>query len=306
MRALKIAGWVLLGIVSVLVLAMLLVAWLVDPNDYKDDIAQAVKEKTGRDLKLEGDLDLSVFPWLALELGPAELGNPQGFGPGPFVSVNKVDVGVRLFPLLRGQLQVRRLTLDGLQLNLVKDAQGRSNWQDLTEEAPQPATESASDTGLPDIAGLMIKESALDYRDLGTGSHLRLRDLGVETGRLRDGEPFEVDLGFELDQGEGSVATLFKLSSEATLDTRGKRYAFKEFALDVLRRAADKDDKELPIAIRLPTLEADLAQQTLTAPQFTLKLPAAELNGTLSGTQILDAPAFTGTVALVPVSPREL
>jgi AsmA protein len=307
MRALKIAGWVLLGIVGALVLTMVLVAWLVDPNDYKDDIAQAVKEKTGRDLKLEGDLELSVFPWLALELGPAELGNPAGFGPGPFVSVKKVDVGVRLIPLVRGQLQVRRLTLEGMQLNLVKDEQGRTNWQDLTEESAPPAAETeATGGGLPDIAGVAIKDSSLDYRDLGSGSHYRLRDLTVETSRLREREPFDVDFAFVLDEGEGTAATQLKLSTEATLDTLGKRYAFKDFALDVVKQPAEKDAKELPIQIRMPTLEADLAQQTLAAPQYTLRIPGAELGGSLSGKQIVDALALTGTVALGPVSPREL
>ena len=306
MRALKVAGWVLLGLLGVFVLATVLVAWLVDPNDYKDDIARAVKEETGRDLKLEGDLDLSVFPWLALELGPAELGNPEGFGPGPFVSVSKVDVGVRLFPLLRGQMQVRRLTLEGLVLNLVKDAQGRTNWQDLTEPASPEPTETESAGGLPDIAGLTIKESSLDYRDLGTGSHWRLRDLFVETGRLREQEPFDIELKFGLDEGEGSATTLVKLKSEATLDTQVERYAFKDLALDAVLQGADNDAKELPIKIKFPTLGIDLAEQTLDAQQFTLSVPAAELNGSLSGKQIVDAPAITGAIALKQMSPREL
>ncbi len=306
MRALKIAGWVLLGVLGVFGLAMVLVAWLVDPNDYKDDIAQAVKEETGRDLKLTGDLDLSVFPWLALELGPAELGNPEGFGPGPFVSVSKVDVGVRLFPLLRGQLQVRRLTLEGLELNLVKDQQGRTNWEDLTEPgSPQP-TETESPGGLPDIAGLTVKKSSLDYRDPGTGSHWRIRDLNVETGRLREGEPFDLELACELDEGEGSGTKRLKLSTEATLDTLAEHYAFRDFVLEAALKGAEQDAKELPIAFKIPALEVDLARQLLEAPQFTLSVAPAELQGSLSGKQIIDAPALTGTIALKQVSPREL
>ncbi|HSD74967.1 MAG TPA: AsmA family protein [Steroidobacteraceae bacterium] len=308
MRGLKILGWSLLGVVGLFVLAMVLVAWLVDPNDYKDEVAAAVKEKTGRDLELEGDLELSVFPWLALELGPARLGNPEGFGPGPFVSFAKADVGVRLFPLLRGQLEVRRLKLEGLQLNLVKNAQGRTNWQDLTEtstsEAVQPA--DAGESTLPDIGGLSIKDSALDYRDLGTSAHWRLRDLNVDTGRLREGDPFDVEMAFTLDQGEGSAATALKLKSEVTLDTQAERYAFKDFDLDATLKAAAKDEKDRHIALQVPAMEADLAQQTLAAPQFSLRAAGAELNGGLSGTQIVDAPALTGTLNLKPVSPREL
>ena len=308
MRALKILGWSLLGVVGLFVLAMALVAWLVDPNDYKDEVAAAVKQETGRDLELEGDLHLSVFPWLALELGPARLGNPEGFGPGPFVSLQKADVGVKLFPLLRGALEVRRLELEGLQLNLVKNEQGRTNWEDLTAESPgaTPAAAESGDGDLPDIAGLSIKDSALDYRDLGTSAHWRLRDLNVDTGRLSEGDPFDVEMAFVLDQGEESAATALKLKSEVTLDTKAERYAFKDLDLEATLKAAGEGSKDRRIAFKVPTLEADLAQQTLAAPQFALQVAGAELNGSLSGIKIVDAPALTGSLALKPVSPREL
>lgn len=307
MRVLKVAGWALLGIAGLLALAMLLVVWLVDPNDYKDEIAAAVKTETGRDLELQGDLELSVFPWLALELGPARLGNPEGFGPGPFVSVEKADVGVRLFPLLRGQLEVRRLRLEGLQLNLVADKQGRTNWQDLTGDAAGTPAEPAEAPGaLPDIAGLTVKDAALDYRDLGAGSHWRLRDLNVDTGRLREGRPFELRVAFTLDQGEASARTALEMKSEVTLDTRNERYAFSELALDATLEAAEKGKNALQLALQVPTLEVDLAQQSLAAPQFAAQVAGADLSGSLAGKQILDAPTLSGTVALKPVSPREL
>jgi AsmA protein len=308
MRALKILGWSLLGVVGLLVLAMLLVTWLVDPNDYKDEVAAAVKKETGRELELQGDLDLSVFPWLALELGPARLGNPEGFGPGPFVSISKADVGVRLFPLLRGRLDVRRLKLEGLELNLVKDEQGRTNWQDLTEKSSTAPAEpaKAGEGSLPDIAGLSIKDSTLDYRDLGTSAHWRLRDLNVDTGRLREGHPFDVEMAFMLDEGEESAATALQLKSEVALDTKAERYAFKNLNLDATLKAAEQGQKDRHIALKMPALEADLAQQTLAAPQFSVHAAGAELSGSLSGAKIIDAPTLTGTLTLKPVSPRDL
>src|SRR4030095_8402013 len=67
MRALKIAGWAILSVVALMVLAGIVVAIFVDPNDYKDDIAKAVHDRTGRDLKLDGKLSLSIFPWLPIQ-----------------------------------------------------------------------------------------------------------------------------------------------------------------------------------------------------------------------------------------------
>ncbi|MEO6185833.1 MAG: AsmA family protein, partial [Steroidobacteraceae bacterium] len=76
MRAFKILGLSIAGLV-VLLLGALLAIWLLfDPNDYKDRITAAVKESTGRTLLLPGELKLSLFPWIAVQTGEASLGNP--------------------------------------------------------------------------------------------------------------------------------------------------------------------------------------------------------------------------------------
>ena len=79
MRNFRLLG-VLAGAIVALLGAVLLGVWLlVNPNAYKGQLAAAVKKSTGRDLQLPGDIKLSVLPWVALELGPASLGNPPGF-----------------------------------------------------------------------------------------------------------------------------------------------------------------------------------------------------------------------------------
>ena len=139
MRALKIAGWVIGGLIALIGVALLLVVLFVDPNDYRDDIAQAVEQRTGRRLTLSGDLKLSVFPWVALDVGPATLGDAPGFGDEPFVSIERARVGVRLLPLLRGDLEVGHVQLEGARIRLVTDSSGRNNWADLGE-SEQPLT----------------------------------------------------------------------------------------------------------------------------------------------------------------------
>jgi uncharacterized protein involved in outer membrane biogenesis len=91
MRALKIAGYVVGGLVALVVIALVLILLFVDPNDYRDDIEQLVERETGRDLTLTGDLKLSVFPWIALELGATSLGDAPGFGDEPFRSPENVS-----------------------------------------------------------------------------------------------------------------------------------------------------------------------------------------------------------------------
>ncbi len=134
MRPLRIVAYVAAGLIGLIVIGLVLVVVFVDPNDYRDDIEKLVEEKTGRELTLSGDLKLSVFPWIALESGPASLGDAPGFGPEPFVSIRDARVGVRLLPLLSGKVEVGNVRLDGARIRLITDENGRNNWADLGEE----------------------------------------------------------------------------------------------------------------------------------------------------------------------------
>src|SRR6202140_3659277 len=100
MRTVKVLAGFAAGIIA-LIMVGLLAVWLpANPNDYKGRIAAAVKESTGRELILKGDLKLSVFPWVALELGPASLGNPPGFGEEAFLKFNHASVRINLWRLV--------------------------------------------------------------------------------------------------------------------------------------------------------------------------------------------------------------
>src|SRR5580698_11467532 len=134
MTKLRFLGFLAVGIVALFGVALVVVWLTVDPNNFKPRIASIVKQSTGRELKLSGDIKLSVFPWVALELGPASLGNPPGFGDEPFLSFSHASVRVRLLPLLRQRLEIARVEVEGLDLRLRKNAAGRGNWQSAEPE----------------------------------------------------------------------------------------------------------------------------------------------------------------------------
>ena len=87
---------ILFGLVALLVLlvviAVVVLPLMVDPNDYKDEIAATVEKQTGRTLKIEGDLALSVFPWLGLDIGPTQLSNAEGFDAPYMARMEAVEV----------------------------------------------------------------------------------------------------------------------------------------------------------------------------------------------------------------------
>ena len=78
--------YIVVGIAAFFVLAAIAVSLFFDPNDYRDQIAEEVRRETGRELVIEGDLGLSVFPRFGIDIGRTTLGNAPGFGSEPFLS----------------------------------------------------------------------------------------------------------------------------------------------------------------------------------------------------------------------------
>ncbi len=199
---------------------------------------------------------------------------------------------------------MRRLRLDGLRVNLIKDQRGHTNWEDLAKSSGTSAP--AQSGGSARIAGLTLKDGALDYRDLGSNSHWRLTNLNASTGSLGGSEPFDLDLAATVDQGERSDATQVKLKTAATLDTQAKRYGAKDLKLDLVQMPTAKRAKERKLSVSMLSIAADLQQQTLDAPQFMVRIAGAELSGTLKGEHIVDKPRFNGTLKLPTTSPRKV
>ena len=79
MKIFKILVWVSLVLIVIVVGGVFAITNLVDPNDYKSKFSEVVKQNTGRDLRMDGDLKFTFFPWLGVETGALSLSNATGF-----------------------------------------------------------------------------------------------------------------------------------------------------------------------------------------------------------------------------------
>jgi len=161
--------------------------WLVDPNRFKSQIEAAVRDRTGREFTLVGDIELGFFPWLSLRTGEGRFGSPPAFGPEPLVSWKSASLGVKLFPLLRGDVIADRIFLSGADLRLVRRADGSANWLGLT--GAEPAGPNAKPTRL-NVDGLQIENSHLLFIDEGAPRRIEIASLNLTTDEISPGEPF--------------------------------------------------------------------------------------------------------------------
>ncbi len=304
-RLIKILLGLVGAVVLLLVLAGLLFSFTYDKEDLKAAIADEVYKQTGRELKIEGALDYSIFPWLAIDVSDLSLGNAPGFGDEPQAKIGNAKAGVALMPLLRKQISIDEVTLDGLQLKLTVNEQGQNNWDDL---ASNKESAEAGDTGSgmfsgKRVAGLKIRDANVEFTDLKTGSHYRLEGFSLETGALGDGRPVPLELKALIEDVTAGNRAGVELSTIAAIDLDAEKYSLSDFELAL---ALDAAGQQHPIRIVAPQFNLDLAAQTLQLETFTLELADLRASGVLSATGILDDPAFEGTLDVAEFSPAEL
>ena len=298
MRAVKIAGIVIGGLFAAIVVALLAVWLFVNPNDYKGRIAQAVKQSTGRDLYLPGDIRLSVFPWIALEFGPASLGSPAGFGAEPFAAVHHAALRVKLLPLLHKQLQIGRVAVDGLDLRLKKNAEGKGNWEDFGQKNSTAPTDAGGGEALQGLAGVLVSNSSIAYQDT------ILEHVNLEIGHVNAQSPVPIKIDLDLITKGDSPPMHMHGQCDATLGVAAKHYRLA--ALQIQGSYPPKPGvAPLPWDLKAPDLSLDLAGQTLAAPNINLQLGAARIQVKVSGSKIADAPSISGSFQLASLALRD-
>jgi AsmA protein len=315
MRALKVAGIVAGAVVGLILLGAVAVLLLVDPNDYRDDIAKIVQDKTGRPLEIRGDLDLKLFPWIAIEINDVSLGNPPGYGEEPFLTVKQANVGVKLMPLLRKQVEVRRVSVDGLAVTLISRSEEENNWKDLSEADDEAPAEPGS-APQARIAGLDVSKSTLLYRDELKKSVTRLSGLTVKTGALGGGEPVDAELAFDYDDGGPRLAHIetrarIVMPAEGSrvevqnLETKADWYGAPEEGAPKPAEGS-KPAEPLALTANAAALVLDTAAETLAPAVLDVKVGPLPLKVSLQGEKLFSEYVVSGKIEVPRNSPRDL
>jgi len=296
-------------VVVLLVIAAIVLPLVYDTEDLKRVLANEVHDRTGREVQIDGELNFSVFPWVAVEVGDLRLGNAEGFGDQPFASIGKARVGVALMPLFRKQITVDEITLDGLVLALAVKPNGQSNWDDLAGSADstkKPADSGQATFSSQRIAGLNIRNTTIELNDQQAGTHYRLSDFSMNTGPIGEGKPVPLELSALLEDLAAKSASDLTLSATAVVDLEQERYVLDEVRCSLTPRQSNGEAGAAAIVMETPRLAADLSAQTMEISRFDLTLANFEATGSLAASRILDHPTFKGSFSSTEFSPARL
>ncbi len=272
----------LIGLAVIVLLVGAVLAYVVatfDPNQYKPQLIQLMKDKQQRTLKLDGDIKLTIFPAIGAKASRISLSEHNS--DKEFAAVEDVRVSLALMPLLARKVVVSEVGLSGVKVTVIKHKDGSTNLDDLIgkgearqeEVKPQETAKPAAPI-LLDVAGIAVEKASLNYRDEGSGASYALNNLNFKTGRIANGVPVKVNFDSAVQTSKPEVDIKVQAGTTLTFDLEKKLFRIEGLDLQVNGKALDISN--------LQVKAEGAASANLTTHEFSasgLKVSASGLKG---------------------------
>ncbi|AMW86396.1 AsmA family protein [Pseudomonas yamanorum] len=308
----KILGLVLLGLLLIIVALGFALTHLFDPNDYKDEIRQIARDKAHIELTLNGDIGWSLFPWLGLELHEASvatLTNPTQ----PFADLQMLGLSVRVLPLLRREVQMSDVRVEGLNLRLNKDVHGHGNWEDIGKNVPDPTTAASAPTvteaATPpkpekppqpirlDIDSLTINNARVEYNDEQTGKQFSAESIQLSAGAVHEGASIPLKLTAFLGTNQPLMRVKTELNGNLRIQRALQRYQFEDMKLSGEATGEPLQGKTVTFSTQGQLL-VDLAANIAEWTNMKLSLNQLRALGELKVNDLDKTPQLNGALSI--------
>ena len=202
-------------VVVALVVGVVVYLTSLDFNDYKPEIIAQAKIHTGRDLVIDGDLELEISLTPAIAVSGVKFANASWGSRPQMASVDRFEARVALLPLISGTVEIKKIVLRGVDVLIETDAKGRANYVFETEDKKssddksKPEERSGSDDSemqLPIIHHVAVEDAKITYKDGVTGQTqiVAVESLSVQGTGAND--PIEMALAAAYNESPLQVA----------------------------------------------------------------------------------------------------
>ena len=320
---LKIMLSIIAALVLLVVLAVCAAVFFINPNNFKPEIIAAVKNKTGRDLGIDGDLKLTVFPSIGVNTGKMTLSNAQGFEAKNIASLEESHINVALLPLLSKEVQVGDIALKGLMLNLTTNQQGVTNWDDLTaKKTPASVTNSTPSTqqiaataavgtaaalSKLSIGNVTLTNTQINWQNQQTGQNYVFKDVSLASSEARFNQPTSINLGFITLNPDTNITQTQKLNTILTINEQLDTFAFSDTNLQTITAGDSIPNKSMTSSLTIASGAVSMPQQTVKVTGLQLKSGDLNLSADVSSEHFKEANAvFQGSLSIAQFSPAKL
>ncbi len=308
-KFLKILLVTLCTLILICILGTIALLTFVNPNHFKGQISQQVEKITGREFTINGNIAWSFFPWVGIQIDDADLANAIGFGPAPFIHIGEVDVKVKLLPLLTGHIEAATVVLKDSQANLTINKAGTNNWHDLvsktTDSKQQGEHISATETTGKHteklnvlVSGIDISKASVNWHNEQTDQQAKIMLYKLKSTHINfDGNPFNVKVRLNAERNQPAMAIQLSLDTHLQFDHDKQHYKATDLNLSSHLSSVNLPSGEMDFALQTDAV-LDLAKQTLKLDNWRSNLNDLTVQGTINGTNLMDAPQFSGSVTI--------
>lgn len=211
-RAMKIFVVLFLGLVATAVAA----AWLVLSSsifsDFRNSIAETVlSQQIGQPLVVRDDVRVGLGRIAHVYVSGVEIPSESIDGLN-LAELKLLELEVNLVSLIRGELDIDNLSIDGLQVNVITQADGTTSWTPLQSPVSGPMSGSDTAKNKPVVAD--NNGGIIGFLNDKTASFTK---IGLRIDNQNSGFVFDFDLSnLNLDQLEGGQ--LVAVTSEGTVN----------------------------------------------------------------------------------------
>ena len=309
-KSLKWLGAIFSILVLLIILTVVCLITFVSPNRYKPLIAEQVMKYTGRQLTIEGDLSWSFYPFLGVKTGHVILSNPVGFEQKIFAEIQHATIGVKLFPLFNKRIESSGILLDGLKLNLIKEANGNSNWQfqpPVAAMAPVSTGRSSDNQMKKFSAGMMIStvevtNAEINWTDKQKQHSCSIEKLNLRANNISSVKPFPLSGEFNFDCKNPALSGSVKLTSETSLRIDQQVFSFNGLLLAVKLQQGTKKY----IGSLKGDVIVDLQEKALQWSHFYGQMGNLNVTGKIGVIELMTSPHAEGHFQIQSFDVKEL
>lgn len=275
-RILKFAAVTASAVLLLLLLAAAIVGARVDPNDYKADMVRLLRERHQRTLTIPGTVRLTFYPRLGADLGKVTL-SERG-SETEFAAIDSARVSVALLPLLlRQEVVIDRIDVEGMRARLVRLEDGSMNSGDLTS-GPDPGAAGAGGgarraTVRLAIDSIRVGNARMLFDDRKSGRTLDISNLNIDSGPIARGVPSRIALSASIRTNRPASSTALTLKARFMPDRERRRIAFTDVVANLdlwFKDARVKVKGEIDVDLDKDEFAADL-NGSVDASVFDLK-----------------------------------
>ena len=213
----RIALYALITMIIVISLSIMGLKFYFNSQRLEKLVLPRLEEMIKREISIKS-IDLQFWPQLGVALEGVKVANPEGFSKESLAQLDSFLLSVELMPLLEHKIKIKEVTLTKPQINLIKRADGRTNYQLFSSQADSEgensSTQQKSSNFKLNLDDLRIKEGSLTYDDLAKQGNIEINGINSSNKLDVDGKNKIVTTAGRLEIAEIKLADLAQLKDE--------------------------------------------------------------------------------------------